>query len=277
MTSKSRTGRPKAETMKTLAKTLSVLDLFSAGAPDWSVTEIGRTLGLPVATAHRIVRSLTAHGYLRRTQRARYRLDNGALELGVTAVHTLDIRAALHPTLTALAGEAGETVLLSVYDERQRCVRCIDRVEARHPLRLSLDIGACTPLHAGASSKAVLACLESTTVDDVLAHPLDEVGPKTIVDPDKLRTELERIRKRGWAYSVEENDRGAWGVAAPILTLGGNLVGVIGIAAPTVRHSPEAMETLGGLTVEAADRAAKALDPRLERAGAEPAAAAGRR
>jgi IclR family transcriptional regulator, acetate operon repressor len=273
MTPKSGSGRPKTETMKTLAKTLSVLDLFTGGAPDWSVTEIGRTLGLPVATAHRIVRSLTAHGYLRRTARARYRLDDGALDLGVTAVQTLDIRAALHPTLTELAGAAGETVLLSVYDERQSCVRCIDRIEARHPLRLSLDIGECIPLHAGASSKAALARLDSATVEDVLAHPLDKVGPKTIIDPGKLRANLRRVRETGWAYSFEENDRGAWGVAAPILTLGGNLVGVIGIAAPTVRHSPEAVETLGALIIEAAGRAAKALDPRLERADATPAAA----
>jgi DNA-binding IclR family transcriptional regulator len=259
--------------MKTLAKTLRVLELFSGTSPDWSVTDIGRTLDLPVATTHRIVRSLTAHGYLRRTARARYRLDSAALELGVTAVHTLDIRAAVHPTLAELAADCGETVLLSVYDERRSCARCIDRIEARHPLRLSLDIGECTPLHAGATSKAVLAALDQAIIEDVLAHPLEKVGPKTIRDPGRLRAELQRVRDRGWAYSAEENDGGAWGVAAPILTLGGHLVGAIGIAAPTVRHSREAAERLGLLTMQAAERAARALDPRLEGAsnGAAPA------
>jgi DNA-binding IclR family transcriptional regulator len=252
--------------MKTLAKTLSVLELFSGTSPDWSVTEIGRKLNLPVATTHRIVRSLTAHGYLRRTARARYRLDSGALELGVTAVHTLDIRAAVQPILADLAAASGETVLLSVYDERRGCARCIDRIEAQHPLRLSLDIGECTPLHAGATSKAVLAGLDEAVVADVLSQPLEQVGPRTISDPNRLRAELERIRARGWAYSSEENDHGAWGVAAPILTLGGHLVGAIGIAAPTVRHSDAAAKRLGRLTMEAADRAARTLDPRLDRA-----------
>ena len=45
--------------MKTLAKTLSVLDLFTDVHDEWRVTDISHKLALPVATTHRIVRSLT--------------------------------------------------------------------------------------------------------------------------------------------------------------------------------------------------------------------------
>jgi IclR family acetate operon transcriptional repressor len=253
----------KPDTMKTLTKTLSVLDLFTDVQDEWSVTEIGHTLALPVATTHRIVRSLSDHGYLQRTERARYRLDERALDLGFRAVETLDVRAALHPLLRELGQETDETVILSVPDVRRRCARCVDRIETNHPLRLSLDIGECTPLHAGASSKAVLAFLDPTTAEDILAHPLERVAPRTITNPDRLREELQLIRSRAWAYSYEETDIGAWGVAAPVLTLGGNLVAVIGAIGPTARYSEAATDRLASATQAAARLASRTLDPRL--------------
>lgn len=253
----------KPDTMKTLTKTLSVLDLFSDVQDEWSVTGIGQTLGLPVATTHRIVRSLTDHGYLQRTDRARYRLDDGALGLGFRAVETLDVRAALHPLLREMGHETDETVVLSVPDARRRCARCVDRIEPNHPLRLSLDIGECTPLHAGATAKAVLAFLDPAIAEDILAHRLERVAPRTITNAEKLRDELGLIRSRGWAYSYEETDVGAWGVAAPVLTLGGNLVAVIGAIGPTARHSDAATDRLVSATQAAARLASRTLDPRL--------------
>ena len=265
---------PKPESMKTLAKTLSVLDLFTDVQDEWRVTDISHTLALPVATTHRILRSLKEHGYLQRTDRARYRLDERALNLGSRAAHTLDVRAALQPILRDLVDETGETVILAVPDERRRCARCVDRMESTHPLRLSIDVGECTPLHAGATAKAALAFLDARVVDDILAHDLEPVGPATITDSAKLHDELELIRSRSWAYSYEETDVGAWGVAAPVLTLGGNLVAVIGVVAPTARHSRVATDKLAAATQLAAARASRMLDPRLLRQPASDQSAA---
>ena len=128
-------------------------------------------------------------------------------------------------------------MMLAVPDGRRRCARCVDRVESTHPLRLSIDVGECTPLYAGAIAKAALAFLDARVIDDVLAHDLKPAGPATLQSRAKPRDELELIRARSWAYSYEETDVGAWGVAAPVLTLGGNLVAVIGVIAPTARHS----------------------------------------
>jgi DNA-binding IclR family transcriptional regulator len=258
----------KPESMKTLAKTLSVLDLFTDVHDEWRVTDISHKLALPVATTHRIVRSLKDHGYLQRTDRARYRLDERALNLGSRAVHTLDVRSALQPILRDLVEETAETVMLAVPDARRRCARCVDRVEATHSLRLSIDVGECTPLHAGAIAKTALAFLDARVVEDVLAHDLEPVGPATITDAAKLHDELELIRARSWAYSYEETDVGAWGVAAPVLTLGGNLVAVIGVIAPTARHSQLATDKLAAAIQLAAAHASRLLDPRLRRQAA---------
>jgi DNA-binding IclR family transcriptional regulator len=250
---------------KVLEKTLRVLDLFTLDRPSWSVTEIARELAMPTATAHRIVRALEARSYLAKDG-ARYRLGFAAIDLGRRATASVDMRSRLRGVLRELAAATHETALLNVYDESRQGSLCVDRIEATHSLRLTIEIGRVTPIHAGASAKALLAFLDESVVDDVLAGDLGALAPGTISDPGRLRAELEEIRSRGWASSFEENNAGAWGIAAPIL-IGGRAIASIGVAAPATRHSPAAMRSLARLVRDAA----RAAEARLDSAGAEEA------
>lgn len=235
---------------KVLQKALRVLDLFTAERPSWSVTEVARELELPTATAHRILRSLETHSYLNKTD-ARYRLGFAAVDLGRRAIASVDLRRRLAPALRELARDTEETVLLTIYDEARRGSLCVDRIESTQSLRLSLEIGRVTPIHAGASAKALLAFLEEPIVEEALAGPLEKLAPRTITDPRKLRRELAEIRSRGYAASLEENDAGAWGLAAPIRS-GQAVVASVGFAAPMVRHSETTVRKLAKATLAAA-------------------------
>ena len=218
---------------KVLEKTLRVLDLFTVEHPSWSVSEISRELGMPTATAHRIIRALESRSYLARID-SRYRL-----------------RSRMAPVLRDLGRATGETVLLNIYDEAHHGSLCIDRIEATHDLRLTIQIGRVTPIHAGASAKAILAFLGEPLIAEALAHPLEKLAPGTITDADVLREDLARIRRRGWASSYEENIAGAWGLAAPIVVNGQPLAS-IGLAAPTARYSKSAVRDLARLVLSAA-------------------------
>jgi DNA-binding IclR family transcriptional regulator len=251
--------------VKVLDKALRVLDLFTVARPEWTASEMARELGQPVPTIHRIMRSLEDHGYLMRAA-AGYRLGMSAVELGRRAIDSLDLRTAARPVVRSLAEATGETVLLSIYSEARGGALCVDRIEASHSLRLSLDVGRVTPLHAGASAKALLAYLPTTVIEEVLSGSLKPYGPNTIVDPSALRRELEEICARGWATSYEENDAGAWGVSAPILNPKGAVVASLGIAAPTIRFSASVEREMVSAVKDAAAAAADILAPaRLRR------------
>jgi DNA-binding IclR family transcriptional regulator len=242
---------------KVLEKTLRVLDLFTIERPSWSVTEVARELEMPTATAHRILRALEGRAYLAKVG-SRYRLGFAAIDLGRRAAASVDLRSRLRGVLRALATDTGETALLTVYDENRHGSLCVDRIETTHSLRLTIDIGRVTPIHAGASAKALLAFLDPTTIDEVLAQSLDGLGPGTVTDAERLREELEKIRERGWASSYEENNVGAWGIAAPII-VGGRLVASIGFAAPIARHSDSEARLLVRLVRGAARKAERTL------------------
>lgn len=250
---------------KVLEKTLRVLDLFTIDRPSWSVSEIARELEMPTATAHRIVRALEGRSYLDRAD-SRYRLGFAAVDLGRRAVASVDLRSRLGAVLRDLGRATEETVLLTVYDEARRGSLCVDRIETTHNLRLTIDIGRVTPIHAGASAKALLAFLEEPVIEDVLSHPLDKLAPRTITDPGKLRKQLEEIRANGWASSYEENNLGAWGLSAPIL-IGGHVVASVGFAAPTARHSDAAARKLAKLVVAAARESEEMLSAGAGAAG----------
>jgi DNA-binding IclR family transcriptional regulator len=235
---------------KVLEKTLRVLDLFTVERPSWSVSEIARELEMPTATAHRIIRALEGRSYLSKID-SRYRLGFAAVDLGRRAMASVDLRTTLGAVLRDLGRATGETVLLTVYDETRQGSLCIDRIEATHDLRLTIQIGRVTPIHAGASAKALLAFLDEPIVADILAQPLQSLAAGTITDPEKLRRELARIRRRGWASSYEENNMGAWGLAAPIL-VNGQPIASVGLAAPTARWSKAAIRDLAALVVAAA-------------------------
>lgn len=250
---------------KVVAKALRILDLFSPERPAWTATEIARALELAVPTAHRLVATLQHHAYLTRGERNTYRLGVAAQDLGARATASMDLRVSLRPMLQQLAEDSGETVLLSICDERRRLAQCVDRIETGQALRLSIDVGRLTPLNAGASSKALLTHLDVATIDAVLAAPLPKCTEGTITDPARLRDELALIRETRYAYSYEETDIGAWGISAPILSAEGRLVASLGIAAPTPRHSPKTRSRMTEIVLATTEAASEALDPRRSR------------
>jgi DNA-binding IclR family transcriptional regulator len=243
---------------KVLEKTLRVLDLFTVERPSWSATEIARELDMPTATTHRIVRALEARSYLAKVE-SRYRLGFAAIDLGRRATASMDLRVRLGNVLPELARTTAETALLTVYDEARNGSLCVDRIETTHSLRLTIDIGRVTPIHAGASAKALLAFLEEPIIEEVLSRDLEPLARGTVTDPEALRKELAQIRKRGWASSFEENNIGAWGIAAPIL-VGGRVIASIGFAAPAARHSDSAVRALAKLVCDAARESEARLD-----------------
>ena len=222
-----------------LERTFSILELFDEDHPEWSTTEVARRLRLPIPTVHRILAALRRHGYVSQHEETkRFRLGISALQLGDRARAVVDLRSVALPALRRLAHETGETALLTVLAPAHDRGVCLERVETAQPLRLSVTPGRQLPLHAGASQKVLLAYLPEDEIARVIDAGLEHLCHATITDPGLLRQELARIRRRGWASSVEETNLGVWGVAVPLQNPRG-VVCAVGIAGPSPRLTPD--------------------------------------
>lgn len=246
--------------LKIIGKTLKILMLFDDERPEWGVSEIARVIEMPKSTVHRILISLERHEFLHQDpETRRFRLGLILLELGRRAYEGIELRQIAKPVLDRLAQETDETILLQVLNQAHDLVVCIERAQQRSGLRLILEVGATAPLHAGASSKALLAYLTSAEIEDVIAAGLTALTPHTITSPTKLRTELAEVRANGYAVSFEETDLGAAGVAVPIRDYLDRVVASLTIAGPTTRLNPSTMDRYTELALAAGHEIASKL------------------
>ena len=105
---------------------------------------------------------------------------------------------------------------------------------------MTVELGRRFPLHAGSSSRSILAFLPATERREFLAHhELDALTPRTITDRGDLAARLEDVRATGAAQSDGERQHGAGSVASPIFGFDGQVVGAISVCGPAYRMSAD--------------------------------------
>jgi IclR family acetate operon transcriptional repressor len=236
-----------------LMRAFSVINFIVDRAPATAgISAIAREVNLPKSVTHRILKELAAVQFLHFEEDSKqYRLGPTAIAVGLAALRSLDLPRMARPHLERLARESGETATLSV---RQTWTRVyIDQVLSDHEIRMAVSLGSSHPLHAGASSRAILAALPDAAVDEYLAHQLlDRVTASTITDPAELRRSLEHVRRDGFAISHGERQAGAGSVAAAIRTSDGQVWGCLSVCGPRERFHSDAARAFAPKVVAAA-------------------------
>lgn len=245
--------------LQVVGRVFAILEAFTEFRPEWSTTDLARSLDLPIPTVHRLLAALARLGYVSRdAQTRKFRLGGAALQLGEHARAVTDLRAVAMMPLRRLSQETGETALLTAVSPERDCSVCLERVETSQPLRLSVQPGRQLPLHAGSSEKALLAFMPDKEVERLMAGPLEQLCTATITDPRSLRRDLQAIRERGWASSHEETNIGVWGIAVPVISED-DVVCAVGIAGPSTRLSDEVVRRDVPLVQRAALAVARSL------------------
>jgi IclR family acetate operon transcriptional repressor len=231
--------------LSTLDKGLRVLEaLARSETGSESLTTLSRVVGLHRTTVFRILGTLRARGYVtRESDTDRYRLGVRVLSLAATVLDDLDVRQVARPALEALRASARELVFLTVLDRGE--VVTVERLDSDQPLTLRAQIGARRPAHCTAAGKAFLAVLPEAEREAILQKPLAAFTPRTVTQPDLVRQQLGEVRARGFAWDDEEYLDGVRCVASPIFGIDRRLMGVVSLAAPTMRAPWDRLWRLG--------------------------------
>jgi IclR family acetate operon transcriptional repressor len=240
------------------ARVVDVLLQFTEGQHPLGVSAIARRLGLSKAVVHRILQTLLGRKLLVPCVETRgYRLGPAAAALGARALRDSDLRIAGLPAIRELQRRTGETTTLSALVPGGRVY--LDQVESRQEIKMTVEIGRRFPLHAGSSSKCMLAFLTEQRREEVLAGDLTALTEHTVVDADELRTELAEIRRRGYAWSQGERQTGAGSIAAAVFTVDGDVIGAMSVCGPALRLDEAARDRFAPLLLSAADDVSRAL------------------
>jgi DNA-binding IclR family transcriptional regulator len=179
-------------------------------------------------------------------------------EMGGIVLEQMSLWDEALPFLEGLVADSGETGHLAVLERGEAIY--IEKVEARRALRIPSAMGRGYPAHATSLGKVLLSDLGEGEVREILgAHGMASYTRTTTTDVDALLTELADIRERGFAVDDEEYDEGLRCVGAPIRDHTGRVVAALGIGGPVTRVTPERVDDLARLVIDAADGLSRRL------------------
>lgn len=246
------------ESLGTVDKAIDVLFHLHGEPGPRGVTAIGRALGLPKSSAHRLLAALSRRGLVERDEGGGYRPGIGLVALGLGALRREPVVAAAAPVLAAEAEALGETVFLVA--ARAGRIVVLDKAEGTGFLRAAPQVGSSVPAHATAVGKLYLAFAPDDVSD--VPGPLERHTPNTRA-AKALAREVAEARQRGFAANRDEWIAGLSACAAPVFH-GGKM-----LAAVAVASSSERMRALGERQVARRVRAAaERIGGRLDGNGA---------
>ena len=231
---------------QSLQRGLAILSSFRSERPLLGVSELGRGLGLSRSTTHRYVATLVALGYLQQDPGTKkYRLGPRVLDLGFSAINSMELREVAGPHLRELSDATGHTANMAILDDLD--IVYVDRYRSaqarQREIDLNLHVGARLPAYCTSLGKVLLAHLP----DEERQARIDRIdfqrrGPNTITSRAAFAAELVRVREQGYAVNNEELAYGLRSIAAPVLAHDGCAAGAINLA---VHSSMVSSATLG--------------------------------
>lgn len=241
---------------------LEVLGSAEAAPGGLGVVRVAQLTGRDKAVVSRSLATLSEAGLAERDESTlAYRLGS---RLYAMAALTLESRLAAksRPVMRRMAQQARETTHLCVL--RGGNVLTISSEMSPHEFRTTGWEGVTTAAWRTPSGRVLLSDWDDEALvrwydvhgrDQVIVGPVPShsVGfavlpappedKALVIDLDSLRTELSRIRSRGFALLDEELELGVVGASAPVRDHSGRIIAALNISAPKIRIG-ERLESL---------------------------------
>jgi DNA-binding IclR family transcriptional regulator len=183
-----------------------------------TLADLAGATGLPRATAHRLAVALERHRLVARDGGGRFVLGPRLVSLATAGgAAGRSLAEVARPALMVLRDTTGESSQLYVPRGDRRI--CVLSLESPHGLRTIVPVGAALPMDAGSAGKVLRG------------------------DPE--------ARRRGWAESVEEREKGVASVSAPV-SLAGKVIAAVSVSGPIERTSRRPGRRYAAAVIDAA-------------------------
>ena len=224
--------------VKSVIKSLNILNLFSNSRYELSVSEISKELGLAISTTYRLLGTIKYKNYIEQNpQNLKYKLGYAFLNKAFLVSNSeANIIKKSMPYLENLRNFTKESVSLAVLDGAN--IVSIAKADSYEVLRTDIILGKRFPAHKTALGKVLLAHLSSKKFNRL--YNKDKFSAD--LDIFELRQCLEKVRIEGVAFNNEECTPGIRCMAAPIRGIDGEVSTAISISGPTMRFTLEKVD-----------------------------------
>lgn len=225
-----------------MARALGLLERIIGDGGRRPAHELASELGLALATSHRMVTTLVAAGHLRASRRGHYVAGPRLLGLRAAIDDARVFAELARSSLESLARKTGRVVHLGVLQQDMvtylvRAGSSDERLFTRQDTQLEA--------YCSGIGKVLLAELSEDALDDYFGRgPLVRFTDRTIIDPERLRSHLNEVRRLGYAIDDEEIQTGLRCVALPLRAASGDSAFAISIACAAAAELPPRSDRL---------------------------------
>jgi len=236
---------------------LRLIELLAAAPRPRGVSDIARALDISKPRAHRHLRALVDHGYVRQdAETERYEIGIKLLTLGEAVRDRFDILGVARPQMMRLREETGHAVTLSALVEGATTI--LELVQGKTAIEFGIKPGSTFDFHTSAHGLVALAFGPPALLERSLSGPLRSWTQFTITDPARLRTAVEAVRRQGWATACDQVLVGVNTLACPIFDHRNEWRGAIAIvgssqfiaAQPTERQIAQVSEAAAAASTQ---------------------------
>lgn len=226
-----------------VVKAFKLIQAVGRSAAGVTMVELAKENGMSLPTTHRLLKTLRKVEALRVLANGKYQIGSAVLHLAsVSTQRKDDIRELIEGKARDLAEDLQETVHVAV--RNMEMVRYIVKGESARSLRMSSCAGTDLEAYCTGLGKVFLASLKPRELNRYLRNgALVKLTPKTITDPARLRRELEKVRRVGFAIDNEEFLEGLRCIAVPIYA-GKEVIAALSVSGPLSRIKMSGVERL---------------------------------
>lgn len=241
--------------VQSIDRVLDILEALSASPQGMALSELAAATSLHASTAHRLLASLVARGYVRKDgESGKYRLTLRLYEISRRVSTVLDLFSASKPLLEKLSNDVKEIVHLVERDGNE--VVYLHKFEPLlRPIAITSSVGLHNPMYCTGVGKSIMAYLPEKEVRTIWDNTqVIQFTPKTITTWEALQEDLSRVRERSYAVDDEEHDLGVRCIATPIYNWNGTPVGAMSISGSVARMTPEAVDEFSSKLIGTAEK-----------------------
>jgi len=230
-------GAHRGEGVQAVVFALQILEYLAQHRSTVGVTDLARVFDTTKSRMHRHLQTLVAAGYVMREEETeRYRSGARLIAFGRAVAENFELTSAARPVMEALRASLGHPVTLSQPDPDG--MRVIATIAGKSAFEIGVKPGSTLAAHATAQGKLLLAYGGDAAMDRILAKTLPRSTPATTTDRAALRSEVEQVRRQGWAIAPNQAVIGLNALAAPIFDALGSFIGAIAIV-DSIQFIPE--------------------------------------
>lgn len=232
-------------------KAVDLLEQLAMPPYEYKPAELAALTGLNRSSVYRLLGILQARELVACDKEGEYyKIGPGLYYVGTKYLYNNNFHSVIQNILDEISSRIKESVGLAVWDGG-RIISLLE-VELHQPMKLNDYPGRYFPINKGCYGKVLTAYQPQDVIDKVLqGQTFEKSNCNTLTTREELLEEYDRIRRQGYAYSIDEvSVVDALGVGIPVMGENGTIKACVAAAFYRTDGWKEKMERYRDILLE---------------------------